>query len=143
MRRSLPLLAIVLLAAACQQGSTMTLDGVTLLRYGSLGGGLASVRDGTLRFANGCVVLEESTDDRTLLLWPPDAVLDNSTGSLRVILRGTALGDGTVTSLAGGLVLQAEAQRMVGRTQSGCGTKLYWYVTGVVKSGARLAADSG
>src|SRR5437867_4111608 len=72
-RRLIAAIALATLLAGC--GGTLTAGGVTILRYGPMTGSPAALASGTLRFLDGCTILENIDPNGAptgqVILWPP------------------------------------------------------------------------
>lgn len=127
-------LVIGVLVAGCTTGTPTTLDGVTLLRYGLLTGSPTAQQQGRLRVRDGCVWLEPIflglAQELELVLWPSSAGLDNSTGSIRVVIGDLALADGDEVTFGGGEYMdRPQVEGMVGPVPGRCASDLYWLAT--------------
>lgn len=131
--RSILLAAAPVIVAACAQGTPMTVEGVTILRYGSLTGSPQAVTAGTIEFAGGCVVLDHGDEFGTrVVIWPSGARLDNSGGVLKVIVGDVSLTPGDRVSLAGGgYDGVASVEGLVGAIPPACIAERYWLATDI------------
>jgi hypothetical protein len=128
--------AIVLALAACTGEETApTRDpSVFLPRHSAtVTDGPAARAEGHLRFAEGCLWLEQADGTRLLILWPSDAVLGmiNSRpavlGPGRVLLAET---DARI-ALGGGEANRAAAEELVGPIPSRCAGDGFWIASTV------------
>ncbi len=92
---------------------SIELGGVTLLRYGPMGGGPAALAEGTLRIRDGCVTLEDQRDNPQVVLWPAETTLGIVNGRLSVILGSTAAADSQAVRLGGGQYSDADHRQFV------------------------------
>lgn len=111
-------------------GGPLAGGGVTILRYGPMNGGMAALADGTLRFIDGCAVVESvdpnGAPDGRVVLWPAGTDLQSIDGRVHVVLNGVAAGDGDEVSLSGGEQTdQAWVEELVGPV-GGCRSDVYW-----------------
>jgi|SRR6185503_20383962 len=90
------------LAACSPTGHPEIVDGVVLLRWGHLEAHPAGLFSGRLSFRGGCAGVEDDSGGTQVVVWPPSARLDNSTGSLRLVIDGASFGDGEALSFGGG-----------------------------------------
>ena len=116
------------LLAGC--GGLLTGGGVTILRYGPMNGGMSALAEGTLRFINGCAVVESidpnGAPNSRVVLWPAGTDLQSIDGRVHVVLNGVAATDGDAVSLSGGEQTdQAWVQELVGPVGE-CRSDVYW-----------------
>ena len=128
--RGLAAALVVSLVVACQQpGTPMTLDGVTLLRYGPDASRGSALYQGTLRFRDGCTWVDNEAGARAVVLWPPDARLERVGGSIHVIVGQVSVTDGDAVSLPGRPVIgpdrMRDAEALVGPIPPGCAADMY------------------
>jgi hypothetical protein len=102
---------VALSVLAC--GGSVELGGVTLLRYGLLGGGPTALAAGTLRIRDGCVTLEDEQDNPQVVLWPAGTTLAMVNGRLSVVLGSVAAADSQAVRLGGGQYTDAEHRELV------------------------------
>lgn len=130
--RGAGLVLVLSLVAACQgAGTPVTVDGVTLLRYGSTTDSRTGLYEGTLQFRSGCTWVD-STGASALVLWPPAAGLERVADRLHVVVGEVSMADGDVVSLGGGLYRdRGEVEKLVGTVPPSCVADMYWLATGV------------
>jgi hypothetical protein len=115
----------------------MTIDGVTLLRYGFLSGQPTAAVEGTIRIRDGCVWIESESlpDAPTLLrpvLWPSSSRLEHGESGVQVVIQGVRLDDGQEATLGGGAYSdRAFVVTLVGSLPSECLADDYWLATEV------------
>ncbi len=119
--------ALATLLAAC--GGTVTSDGVTIYRYGAMTGSPAALTTGTLRFLDGCTIVENIEGGAPVgrvILWPPQTSLVRLDGDIQVSLGNLAAGDGDWVKLGGGEETdQAWVDHLVGDVGR-CRSDVYW-----------------
>ena len=122
-------LAVTLLVACQPAGTPMTLDGVTLLRYGPGVGARTALYEGTLRFRDGCIWVESPQGTGAVVLWPSDARLELVDGNVHVIVGQVSMTEGDPVQLGGGQYLReelADVERLVGPVPASCVADMYW-----------------
>ncbi len=123
-------LAIVAAALLAACGGSLTAGGVTLLRYGLMTGSPAALTSGTLRFLDGCAILEDIDQNGApvgvVILWPPTTDLRVIEGQLKVVVGDVAATDGDGIQLGGGEYTdQAWVEHLVGEVGK-CRSDRYW-----------------
>jgi hypothetical protein len=116
------------LVAGC--GGPLTGGGVTILRYGPMPGGMSALAEGTLRYIDGCAVVENvdanGARNGRVVLWPAGTDLQSIDGRVHVVLGGVAATDGDEVSLSGGEQTdQAWVEELVGPVGA-CRSDVYW-----------------
>ena len=134
--RGLAAALVVTLLVACQQpGTPMTLDGVTLLRYGPDANRGSALYQGTLHFRDGCTWVDSPGTATAVVLWPPDARLERVGGSIHVIVGQVNVTDGDAVSLPGRPVIGEDrvrdAEGLVGSIPPSCAADMYWVAESV------------
>lgn len=120
--------ALAALLAAC--GGPVTAGGVTILRYGPMTGSPAALATGTLRFLDGCAILENidpnGAPTGAVILWPPGTDLRLVDGRLHVVVDGVRATDGDEVQLGGGEYTDQDwVEHLVGDVGS-CRSDRYW-----------------
>jgi len=127
-RRLIAAIALATLLAGC--GGTLTAGGVTILRYGPMTGSPAALASGTLRFLDGCTILENIDPNGAptgqVILWPPGTDIRLIDGRIHVVVGGTAATDGDQVQLGGGEYKDQDwVQHLVGDVGK-CRSDVYW-----------------
>jgi hypothetical protein len=113
-----------LVVAACS--GSMTLGGITLLRYGPQVGGPTALATGTLRFEAGCTTIDIGDPTHSVILWPMGTSLASVEGQVHVVSDGVTATDGDTISLGGGQYDdQGFVERLVGPVGQ-CLAESYW-----------------
>jgi hypothetical protein len=119
---------VAVLLAGC--GGHTSAGGVTILRYGPTNGSPAALATGTLRYLDGCVVLDtldpNGAPHGQVILWPPTAGLQVVGGRVFVTDGGVMATDGDAIRLGGG---EQTDQAFVDGLVSGvgkCKSDVYW-----------------
>jgi hypothetical protein len=133
--RQIMLGLVVASAVGCSlSGSSLTVDGVTMLRTGVTTGGPTALIRGTLDFRDGCIWLQEAPEASVIVLWPSHASLDNSLGVLSVTIDSGRFVDGDELTLGGGELEDLDFVRtLVGPIPENCITDRYWQATSLVE----------
>ena len=128
-------LAVTLLVACQPAGTPMSLDGVTLLRYGPDANRGSALYQGTLRFREGCTRVDDGRGAEAVVLWPPDARLESVGGSIHVIVGQVSITDGDAVSMGGRPVIGSDRMRdaegLVGSIPPSCAADMYWLAASV------------
>ena len=139
MRRASIAIVLATFVVAC--GGTLTLGGVRILRYGPQAGSPAALASGTLRFLDGCVILENLDPNGAptgqVILWPPGTDLRLIGGQIYVVVGDVHATDGDKVTLGGGEYSdQAWVEHLVGDVGR-CRSDLYWLASEMtLQSGA-------
>jgi hypothetical protein len=124
-----PIAALVLATLLAGCGGSITTDGVTIYRYGPMTGSPAALTTGTLRFLDGCTIVENIVGGAPvgrLILWPPQTTFVHADGDLRLALGSHSAGDGDWVQLGGGEETdQAWVEHLVGDVGR-CKSDVYW-----------------
>jgi hypothetical protein len=121
-------IAIAATLAAC--GGHTTAGGLTILRYGLTTGSPAALASGTLRFLDGCAVLDTTDPNGAprgrVILWPMATGIQVVGGRVFVTHAGVMATDGDAVRLGGG---EQKDQDFVDRLVGGvgdCRSDVYW-----------------
>jgi hypothetical protein len=128
MRGTVVAIIAAALLAAC--GGSVTAGGVTILRYGPMTGSPAALASGTLRFLDGCAILENIDPNGApvgvVILWPPGTDLRVMDDKVHVVVGGVAATDGDEVQLGGGEYTdQSWVEQLVGEVGN-CRSDRYW-----------------
>jgi hypothetical protein len=128
MRAAVLTIAAAALISAC--GGSITAGGVTLLRYGLMTGSPAALASGTLRFLDGCTILDSIDPNGApvgvVILWPLGADLKLVDRCIHVVVDGVAATDGDEVQLGGGEYTdEAWVEHLVGDVGN-CRSDRYW-----------------
>lgn len=138
-RASVPAVLTMLLAAACagppvDPGSG---DEIFFPQHGESGSGPAALLAGTLRLANGCLIIEaDDSGVRNLVLWPSDWTIESSTDGIRVEdeLAGHGARPDEHVTVGGGETDLSAAEEDIGEAiPERCNSDVYWFMTDMVE----------
>lgn len=119
--------------SAC--GGHTTAGGLTILRYGLTNGSPAALASGTLRFLDGCAVLDIADPNGAahgrVILWPMTAGIQIAGGRVFVTHGGVMATDGDEIRLGGGEQQDQDfVDGLVGGVGS-CRSDVYWMASGI------------
>jgi hypothetical protein len=121
------------IVACGPMGTRQEVNGVTLLRFGSLNAYPAALLHGRVSFTKGCVSLESGHGLPVTGLWSSGTRLDASRGVLEIFVDGVRFAEGDVQSMGGGEYADEQfVVSLVGPIPATCRGEHYWLLTDLV-----------
>ena len=122
-----------LLAACGPRGTPQVMNSVTLLRFGQLNGSPDALLHGRISFANGCAGVRDVQGVLATGMWSSGTRLDNTSGTLRIVVDGVSFAEGDEISMGGGEYSDEDfVVSLVGPIPESCRVEHYWMLTDLV-----------